>query len=561
MKFLKNNWLLIVAVIVLVVSGVCYVYFSNEEKASIDTGFVKGKIAYDKVEDYQDGIMLAKKGGNYLIVDVNDKVIEKIDKDATDVKILYGGYYTYTLTEQVYLNRNGKNIKTFATLFQEDYNLYKDENDEKAEYITLNAKKIIKDMYYVTISNDNSIKTVIYNAKTGKKLYETDNYISLLETPEMNDYEYFVVGDKELVRISDFKTIFKETDVSITGDNNRANVEEDIVTNSSKYIVVSNGNATDGTLRYGLIDYEGNIVIPITYEDIHFKVDNNRYISAKKDGKYGLISSLNEELLAFNYDAIEVLNKNIVTVLNRKLGIMDNELKVIYNYKASVSDLEYNSRVCCGNTNSFESLATDNEVIVSIYPKNNEDNDEQTFKNTIIVNNKNEIKEIKGKTLKYLNDKEEIINNKFLLEEKIDDNTLTLHIYDETGKSLATYETIVDNPINSISYDLINENYILIELFDSEYNSLYKAIIDSTSGKVLAEGNDTKTYVKKQLLNKGYYFYGKDNNLTIKDSDDRIVSTIEGQDLIYLNGNYFAVKDKTGKYYICKVILEQEQVK
>ena len=163
--------------------------------------------------------------------------------------------------------------------------------------------------------------------------------------------------------------------------------------------------------------------------------------------------------------------------------------------------------------------------------------------------------------MKYLNDKEEIINNKFLLEEKIDDNTLTLHIYDETGKSLATYETIVDNPINSISYDLINENYILIELFDSEYNSLYKAIIDSTSGKVLAEGNDTKTYVKKQLLNKGYYFYGKDNNLTIKDSDDRIVSTIEGQDLIYLNGNYFAVKDKTGKYYICKVILEQEQVK
>ena len=35
---------------------------------------------------------------------------------------------------------------------------------------------------------------------------------------------------------------------------------------------------------------------------------------------------------------------------------MDNELKVIYNYKASVSDLEYNSRVCCGNTNSFESF-------------------------------------------------------------------------------------------------------------------------------------------------------------------------------------------------------------
>ena len=59
----------------------------------------------------------------------------------------------------------------------------------------------------------------------------------------------------------------------------------------------------------------------------------------------------------------------------------------------------------------------------------------------------------------------------------------------------------------------------------------------------------------------GYYFYGKDNNLTIKDSNDNIVMTIFGQDIIYLNGNHFAVKNKNGKYYICKVILKDEQVK
>ena len=37
--------------------------------------------------------------------------------------------------------------------------------------------------------------------------------------------------------------------------------------------------------------------------------------------------------------------------------------------------------------------------------------------------------------------------------------------------------------------------------------------------------------------------------------------SIEGQDIIYLNGNYFAVKNKNGKYYICKVLLKEEQVK
>ncbi len=560
MNIIKKNWLVVIAVLVLVISGSLYLYFSNQEKASIDTGFVQGKIAYDNIDNYTDGIMLAKKDDNYLIIDVNDKIIEKIDKDATDIKILYNGYYEYTLAEQVYLNRNGKNIKTFATLLPEEYNLYKDENDETASYITINAKKLAKDVYYSTISSDDSIKTYIYNSKTGKKLYETDNYISLLKTPNQKEYEYFVVGDKELVRISDFKTIFKETDVNIVGDNNRKDVEEDIITNSSKYIVISSLNSADGSLKYGLIDYDGNIIIPISYEDINFKVDNNRFIAAKKEGKYGLINALNEELLAFNSDAIEVYDNNIILVNNKKLGIMNNELELIYNYKSSVSNIEYNSRVCCGNTNAFEVFKPTDELVISIYPKSDEENDGQTFKNTIIVNKKNEIKELKGQTLKYLAD-DEVIKTNYLLEEKIDDNTLTLNIFDTSGQGLATYETIVNDKINSITYNLIDEKYILVEIFDSEYKSLYKAIIEATSGKVLAENEECQNYIKKTTLTNGYYYTGKDNNIIIKDSNDRLVMSIEGKDIIYLNGNYFAVKNKNGKYYICKVILKEEKVK
>ena len=70
-------------------------------------------------------------------------------------------------------------------------------------------------MYYVTISNDSTIKSYVYNAKTGKKLYEADDYISMLKLPSDKEYKYFVVGDKELVRIEDFKSIFKQTDITI----------------------------------------------------------------------------------------------------------------------------------------------------------------------------------------------------------------------------------------------------------------------------------------------------------------------------------------------------------
>lgn len=558
MDKIKTNIIFVIAVIILIISGSIYLYLGKKESDDIKTGFIQGKIAYDKIENYTDGIMLAKKDGTNLIIDVNDKVIEKIDADATEIKILYGGYYSYQVGGKIYLNRNGKNVKTFDTLFQEEFNLYKDENDEKALYITLNSKKITDDMYYVTISNDSTIKSYIYNAKTGKKLYEADDYISMLKLPSDKEYKYFVVGDKELVRIEDFKSIFKQTDITIVGDTTRLSTDDDIVSNNQKYLVISSKTADEEQQKYGLIDLEGNIIIPVSYDDIFFKTDNTRYIVAKKDGKYGIISSTNEELLPFNYNAIEVYDNNIVLVKDNYLGIMDNELKLIYNYELRLTDQEYNSRICCGNKNSFEVFKNDNNLIITTFPKNKDDNDGKTFNNTLILNKKNEITELKKQTIKYVYDEDNVINKKYLVKENIDDKTLSLDIYDTDGTKLTTYETIVSDQINSVSYELNNENFLLINIYDQEYKTLYKSIINTTSGKVLAEDNETTNFIKKQELLDGYYFSGKDNNITIKDINDKLLMSIDGKDIIYLKDNYFAVKNKNKKYYICKVLLDEQ---
>lgn len=558
MDKIKTNIIFVIAVIILIISGSIYLYLGQKESDDIKTGFIQGKIAYDKIENYTDGIMLAKKDGANLIIDVNDKVIEKIDADATEIKILYGGYYSYQIGGKIYLNRNGKNIKTFDTLFQEEFNLYKDENDEKALYITLNSKKITDDMYYVTISNDSTIKSYVYNAKTGKKLYEADDYISMLKLPSDKEYKYFVVGDKELVRIEDFKSIFKQTDITIVGDTTRLSTDDDIVSNNQKYLVISSKTADEEQQKYGLIDLEGNIIIPVSYDDMFFKTDNTRYIVAKKDGKYGIISSTNEELLPFNYNAIEVYDNNIVLVKDNYLGIMDNELKLIYNYELRLTDQEYNSRICCGNKNSFEVFKNDNNLIITTFPKNKDDNDGKTFNNTLILNKKNEITELKKQTIKYVYDEDNVINKKYLVKENIDDKTLSLDIYDTDGTKLTTYETIVSDQINSVSYELNNENFLLINIYDQEYKTLYKSIINTTSGKVLAEDNETTNFIKKQELLDGYYFSGKDNNITIKDINDKLLMSIDGKDIIYLKDNYFAVKNKNKKYYICKVLLDEQ---
>ena len=558
MDKIKTNIIFVIAVIILIISGSIYLYLGQKESDDIKTGFIQGKIAYDKIENYTDGIMLAKKDGANLIIDVNDKVIEKIDADATEIKILYGGYYSYQIGGKIYLNRNGKNIKTFDTLFQEEFNLYKDENDEKALYITLNSKKITDDMYYVTISNDTTIKSYVYNAKTGKKLYEADDYISMLKLPSDKEYKYFVVGDKELVRIEDFKSIFKQTDITIVGDTTRLSTDDDIVSNNQKYLVISSKTADEEQQKYGLIDLDGNIIIPVSYDDMFFKTDNTRYIVAKKDGKYGIISSTNEELLPFNYNAIEVYDNNIVLVKDNYLGIMDNELKLIYNYELRLTDQEYNSRICCGNKNSFEVFKNDNNLIITTFPKNKDDSDGKTFNNTLILNKKNEITELKKQTIKYVYDEDNVINKKYLVKENIDDKTLSLDIYDTDGTKLTTYETIVSDQINSVSYELNNENFLLINIYDQEYKTLYKSIINTTSGKVLAEDNETTNFIKKQELLDGYYFSGKDNNITIKDINDKLLMSIDGKDIIYLKDNYFAVKNKNKKYYICKVLLDEQ---
>ena len=44
----------------------------------------------------------------------------------------------------------------------------------------------------------------------------------------------------------------------------------------------------------------------------------------------------------------------------------------------------------------------------------------------------------------------------------------------------------------------------------------------------------------------------------IKDINDKLLMNIDGKDIIYLKDNYFAVKNKNKKYYICKVLLDEQ---
>ena len=105
------------------------------------------------------------------------------------------------------------------------------------------------------------------------------------------------------------------------------NEEERTVVIDSKYDFI--GIETAGYIRVdkgdkmGFMDIEGNIVIPIEYENdgaYGYVQSNGTYAIVKKDGKYGAVDMNNKTLVNFSYtlENIDTLRTKAETALNRK---------------------------------------------------------------------------------------------------------------------------------------------------------------------------------------------------------------------------------------------------
>ena len=93
----------------------------------------------------------------------------------------------------------------------------------------------------------------------------------------------------------------------------------------------------------GIIDVNGKVVVKFIYEDL--SVINGEFISAKKDGKYGVINKSGKTVIPFKYDAhFEFVNENylvstpledktpsVITDLKGKILLSDNKIKNVYS--------------------------------------------------------------------------------------------------------------------------------------------------------------------------------------------------------------------------------------
>jgi hypothetical protein len=122
------------------------------------------------------------------------------------------------------------------------------------------------------------------------------------------------------------------------------------------------------TRKYGLISYDGEFIIPMTYSSLNFW---NGMLVAKKEATYGIISSSEKVLLPFTYEVINVLSDTSFLLVKQKgrYGCIDKNLKMVLPCKyENLSDIWYvNNHVGSAEAARFVSQKGNKSGVIDIH--------------------------------------------------------------------------------------------------------------------------------------------------------------------------------------------------
>ncbi len=80
---------------------------------------------------------------------------------------------------------------------------------------------------------------------------------------------------------------------------------------------------------FGYMDYDGNILIPPSYEQLGFFHEGLAYASS--DGKFGFINKKNERVIPFEFDAVgDFVNGRAIVEKNERIGMIDRSGNIVF---------------------------------------------------------------------------------------------------------------------------------------------------------------------------------------------------------------------------------------
>lgn len=491
----------ILAIVLLIVVLVIGIYFiisiknnrNDEEEKKEEIPQIKENYDTTKINNY--------KIYNNLVYlsDGNEEIILESDDDNIYQYVIgkFGSIFNTRIPN--YVIKEKAKYKNYEVIYEED-NIYYINRDNNAISDYYNNIEVIK------IDNEYAYFILTKNDKY---------YILSLETDELKELD------------SEIKNI------SIDGVSDPNNITQ--MLNSKYLIVVNNDN------KYGIIDYNGNIIIDFKYDYLSAYNNDNLFIS-KINNKYGIIDYNDKIIIDFKYDNI-IYHKDLD---NYSLFIKDKNLNVYYNDKEIVSNkIKYNHTTDVGiETNIYNDTLYLN-IISSL-----EESDVQNY----IINKNGIYQTTKGIYNPLYNSDKEI--KYFYKLEKLDGQT-KISFYDTDYNELYSMEVsflydddnvilidlINDTNICSISYENIynpekkNQIYY-VDLFNSkqmkEIDAIYE-YFDNGYGFTLNNNRELKIYKNKELISSynnidtylgGYYFLTVDYNNT-SDEITSIIKNIE----------------------------------
>ena len=434
-----------------------------------------------------------------------------------------------------------KNNKNEVIIYEGNEIFHFDYRDNELVYENI-INKEDNSVDYKIVENEEQF--YILNKKTNKKSESFSDYIEIKKNNKViyliiktnEEFSIYNVSNDKYVKLS--REIIDFFDIYDPYNNLK----------SDKYIIAINENG-----KFGVIDYEGKVIIDFKYDNINLIGEN---FLARKEGKAGVLDKNQKTIIDFKYSMLFEYGKNYLSILNGKYGVIDSNGKELLEHKYDFGLVE-NGHIALsidGKVTFFTdkiimepTLTLDDPVKLSSY----------NFSNEIIllVNNKTYIFDRNGKTKKTLDDKlfavmyEDKLNvysNKYLYSRSIENNSIKFKVYGKDYNEHYSFDIKFDTDIskyglNTAVYEISDNRYeIDITLVEKDTNNVYKEITyayDFDNKKEITSDNMEKSELENGLK----YTIDAKNVLKIY-KEDKVIG--EYENILYFIDNYYFISSE-----------------
>ncbi len=555
----NNSWLLVV--ILLIVVCLCLFSFfiirDVNDKENIKQNSAKEKsrnleriMIFDKIEEinFGDNVFIGVNGDmRYYLMDFNNNILDQSDK-----KIIYDRYGYYYKTENNKLLKDKEEVE--KVLSDTLVNIYANEDKNGTNYFFKPLDGVgslynEQSNFFVAYKYDFDTKrTQIskYDLKTGQVIVSKtfDGEIKRIENTLLfrfgeTNFQPNVISNEDYLSLDCIDN--KKCNNSIIDLKTMERISSNDY-NVMSYFVDKNYNIVSCNGKWGVIDNNGSIIIPIEYDYLESDNKDNLLI-AIKNKKKGVINLKNDIILEFDdYEDVVIYGEYVGVVFNDKvIKIFKNKEEIFKyenkNYLNSDIKIELHNMLALG----VGMIPFDDYYFLNVFSYNNGETSYSIDDSKLFLIYKKEYLEFNeglGIKIEVITDK---INKdkKYVIANVPDENKM--YVYDE---KLNLLFSTVGTDFERV--EQINNDYILLEQYNQP--NLYLDMKYKMVENVMR--NDSYyLYGVNNLLNDKYIVKFDNNTLYIYDEKEKLQENIKNiKNIYHIKDNNYILETITNKY-------------